>query len=83
MFDEKFLEVISHEGVVAIVSGGGSDPHVVNTWNSYLTVAGHNKLLIPAAGMRSIQKDVELNNRVQLTLGSREVQGLRSMGAGF
>ena len=83
MFDEKFLEVISHEGVVAIVSGNGSDPHVVNTWNTYLTVTDDDKLLIPAAGMKSIQQDVELNNRIQITLGSKEVQGLRFMGAGF
>ncbi len=83
MLNEKFLEVISHEGVVSIVSGDGSEPHVVNTWNSYLTITDDNKILIPAAGMKSTQKDAELNNRVQLTLGSREVQGLRSMGAGF
>jgi len=32
--------------------------------------------------MRSIEKDVKENNKVKLTLGSKEVQGLSMSGAG-
>ena len=35
-FPEKFYDVLNHEGVVSIVSWGENEPHVVNTWNSYL-----------------------------------------------
>ena len=33
MLTEKFFEVISHEGVVSIISWGKGEPHVANTWN--------------------------------------------------
>ncbi|MCO5386068.1 pyridoxamine 5'-phosphate oxidase family protein [Desulfosporosinus sp.] len=75
----------SHEGVVSIVTWGNDEPHIVNTWNSYLniTVTGDGRLLIPAAGMRKTQKNVEVNNKVKITLGSKEVMGYKFMGTGF
>lgn len=83
MFNEKFYEVVSHEGVVSIVSWANEEAHVVNTWNSYLDATQDGKLLIPAAGMRKTQENIEINNKVKVTLGSREVMGHRSMGTGF
>lgn len=82
MFNEKFLEVIAHEGVVAIVTWGADGAHVSNTWNSYLVVE-ENKLLIPAAGMRKTQGNIEQNHSVKVTLGAREVMGYKYMGTGF
>jgi uncharacterized pyridoxamine 5'-phosphate oxidase family protein len=82
MLNEKFFEIISHEGVVAIVTNGNEGAHVVNTWNSYLVIEG-DKILIPAAGMRKTQKNIEQNNKVKITLGSKEVMGHNFMGAGF
>ena len=82
MSNEKLYEVIRHEGVVAIVTSGNDEPHVVNTWNSYVVIE-NNKMLIPAAGMRKTQKNIEQNNRVLITLGSKEVMGHKHMGAGF
>ena len=52
---EKFLEVLQHEGVVSIMSWG-VDPHLVNTWNSYLVVTSDERILIPAYGFRKTQK---------------------------
>jgi hypothetical protein len=83
MINEKLLDVISHEGVVAIVSWSNDEAHVVNTWNSYLNVTEDGRLLIPAAGMRRTQKNVEVNNKVKVTLGSKEVMGHQYMGTGF
>lgn len=83
MLNEKFYEVISHEGVVSIVSWSNGDAHVVNTWNSYLNTVQDYKLLIPAAGMRKTESNINVNKRVKVTLGSREVMGYRSMGTGF
>jgi hypothetical protein len=82
--NEKFLEIIRHEGVVAIVSWGLKEPHVVNTWNSYLHVTADERILIPAAGMRKTQKNIEANNKVKITLGSKEVLGYKEyQGSGF
>ena len=84
MFNEKFNEVLTKEGVVSITSWSGENVHVVNTWNSYLVKSGENKLLIPAAGMRKTQKNIEANNKVILTLGSKEVLGYKDyQGTGF
>jgi hypothetical protein len=80
---DKFFEVINHEGVVSIVSWGITEPHIVNTWNSYLNITNDEKILIPAAGMHSIETDLKQNNKVKLTLGCKEVQGLFTAGAGF
>src|SRR5208337_2369190 len=83
MFSEKFLEVIGKEGVVSIVSCDENGPHVVNTWNTYLVTKDGDKLMIPAYAMRTTEKKQTQNNRVLLTVGSKEVMGHRGLGAGF
>jgi hypothetical protein len=80
---EKFLEVIKHEGVVSIMSWG-IEPHMVNTWNSYLVVTDDERILIPAYGFRKTQKNVDVNSKVKIALGSREVLGYKDyQGTGF
>ena len=79
----KFLEVLQHEGVVAIMSWG-IEPHMVNTWNSYLVVTEDERILIPAYGFRKTQKNVEVNSTVKITLGSKDVLGYKDYpGTGF
>lgn len=80
---EKFLEVLQHEGVVSIVSWG-IETHVANTWNSYLVVTDDERILIPAYGFRKTEKNVNVNNKVKLTLGSKDVLGNNDyQGTGF
>jgi len=81
---EKLYDVLQHEGVVSIVSWGNDEPHVVNTWNTYLVVTDDEHILIPAYGMRKTEKNVNVNHRVKLTLGSKEVLGYKDyQGTGF
>jgi hypothetical protein len=80
---EKFLEVLKHEGVVSIMSWG-VEPHLVNTWNSYLVVTDDERILIPAYGFRKTQKNIEINNKVKISLGSKDVLGYKDYpGTGF
>ncbi len=80
---EKFLEVLQHEGVVSIVSWG-IEPHVVNTWNSYLVITDDERILIPAYGFRKTEKNINVNNHVKITLGSKDVLGYKDYpGTGF
>lgn len=80
----KFFDVIKCEGVVSIVSWGNEEPHVANTWNSYLVVTEDERILIPAYGLRKTQRNVTANNKVKLTLGTREVLGYKDyQGTGF
>ena len=80
---DKFHEVLQHEGVVSIVSWG-IEPHVVNTWNSFLVITEDERILIPAYGFRKTEKNINVNNRVKLTLGTKEVLGHNNyQGTGF
>lgn len=84
MLTEKFYDVIKNEGVVSIVSWGESEPHIVNTWNSYITVTSDERLLIPAAIMRKTEKNININNKIKISLGSKEVIGYNDyQGTGF
>ena len=84
MLPEKFLRVLEHEGIVAIATqGADGQPHLVNTWNSYVQVTRDEHLLIPAGGMHKTEKNLSENNAVLLTAGSREVVGKHGPGAGF
>jgi len=81
---EKLYDVLQHEGVVSIVSWGNDEPHVVNTWNTYLVVTDDEHILIPAYGMRKTEKNIIVNHRVKLTLGSKDVLGYKDyQGTGF
>jgi hypothetical protein len=84
MLTEKFYDVLKTEGVVSIISWGTDEPHVVNTWNSYLIVTPDERILIPAYAMRRTEKNVNQNNKVKLALGSKEVLGYNDyQGTGF
>jgi predicted pyridoxine 5'-phosphate oxidase superfamily flavin-nucleotide-binding protein len=83
MLDPILLEVLKHEGVVAIATQGADGPHMVNTWNSYIQLANES-LLIPVGGMIKTEKNISTNKRVLLTLGTREVNGKHGRpGTGF
>ena len=83
MFDGKFMEVVSKEGVVAIVSCAENEAHVVNTWNSYLVFPDEQRILIPAWKMLETEKKITKNNNVLLTLGTKEVEGRMGPGTGY
>ncbi|MBM7868741.1 hypothetical protein JOC70_000210 [Clostridium pascui] len=83
MLTEKFYDVLKKEGVVSIVSCSNNEAHVCNTWNSYLVIVDENKILIPAAAMIKTEENVNINPKVKLTIGSKEVMGYNYMGTGF
>lgn len=80
---EPLLQILRHEGVVAIATQGPDGPHLVNTWNSYLQVTEDGRLLIPAGGMQHTEANLGAGGRVLITLGSREVPGQHGPGTGF
>jgi len=84
MLTDKFREVLENEGVVSILSWGVDEPHLVNTWNSYLVVTPDERILIPAYAMRRTEKNVNQNNKVKIALGSKDVLGYKDyQGTGF
>lgn len=83
MVPEKLLEIMKHDGVVAIATLGEDGPHLVNTWNSYLRISPDGRLFIPAGYMSKTEANVAYNPEVLITLGSSKVKGLHGAGAGF
>lgn len=84
MLPEKFHEVLKNEGVVSIVSWSTGEPHIVNTWNSYLVVTDDERVLIPAYAMRHTESNILQNPKVKLSLGSKAVLGYNDyQGTGF
>jgi hypothetical protein len=83
MIPGRLLQVLKHEGVVAIVTTGANGPHLVNTWNSYIQLTEDEHLLIPVGGMIQTEANVERNPDILMTLGTREVEGFRGPGTGF
>ena len=80
---EKAFKVLEHEGIVSIVTQYENKPHVVNTWNSYIQVTSEEYLLVPVGGMKNTEHNINKNNNVLITFGSREVDGFNSKGTGF
>jgi predicted pyridoxine 5'-phosphate oxidase superfamily flavin-nucleotide-binding protein len=83
MIDEKLLEIMKKDGVVAIATLGEDGPHLVNTWNSYLRISEDGRLFIPAGYMHKTEANIAYNPDVLITLGSSKVKGLHGPGAGF
>jgi len=84
MLNDKFFEVLKHEGVVSVVTWGNGEPNITNTWNSYLQIKDGNIILIPAAGFSRAEKDINVNDKVKIALGSRQVMGNNNyQGTGF
>ena len=84
MLSEKFFEVLKNEGVVSIVTWGRDEPHIVNTWNSYLVVTEDQRILIPAYAMLRTEKNLQQNNKLKMALGSKNVLGYKDYpGTGF
>lgn len=83
MIAETLLEILKHEGVVAIATLGADGPHLVNTWNSYVKISSDGRLLIPVGGMHKTETNISHNPLVLITLGTRMVQGRHGAGTGF
>ena len=85
MLNEKLLDILSHptDGCITMVTTGDAGPHLVNTWNSYITVTANDTLLIPASGFNKTEKNLSVHNEITLSIASKEIEGYRSKGTGF
>ena len=74
--NDKFRAVLAHEGVVTVLSWGATaEPHLVNTWNSYLEIVDGDRILIPAFGYRQTEKNVAVNPEGTAFCRFKEVEG--------
>ena len=69
---------------VAIVTTGENGPHVVGNWGDYMRTMGisDDTIILPAGRYLETERNLQKNNRIQLLVASRSVQGTRSKGQG-
>ena len=69
---------------VTIVTMGDDGPHVVGNWGDYMRLLGinENMLVFPVGRYHQTETNLRRNNRIQLLVASRKVQGTRSPGQG-
>ena len=70
---------------VTIVTAGDDGPHVVGNWGDYMRILGikEDMLIFPAGRYLQTEKNLRKNNRIQLLVASRKVQGMRTPGQGY
>ena len=70
---------------LTIVTTGDDGPHVVGNWGDYMRAVGigADTIVLPAGRYRQTEQNLRKNNRVQLLVASRKVQGTRSLGQGY
>ena len=81
--DQKFLAVIKDQTPATIVTVNAHPAHVVNTWSHYMQLVDDQILLIPSAGMHSIENDFPSDNHLTIAVGSYQVAGTTGTGCGF
>ena len=69
---------------VTIITTGDDGPHVVGNWGDYMRSLGINEetIIFPVGGYRTTEQNLRKNNRIQLLVASKKVQGSRSPGQG-
>ena len=78
-------EVCEATEFVTIVTTGDDGPHVVGNWGDYMRALGigADTIVLPAGRYRQTEQNLRKNDRVQLLVASRKVQGTRSPGQGY
>lgn len=80
---DKHHEVLKHEGFVSIMTSG-IEAHLVNSWNSYIVVTDVERLLFPAYAYKKTGKNLDVNNQITISVGSKNVLGYKDYpGTGF
>lgn len=79
----KLQEILNNERqeAVTMVTMGNEKPHITNTWKSYITVCDE-KFIIPVGGMKTTEENLKINNEIQISIASPEVQGFNFLGTG-
>lgn len=78
-------EVLEATEFVTIVTSGDDGPHVVGNWGEYMRALGieDDTIVFPAGRYHRTEQNLRKNNRIQLMVASRKVQGTRSPGQGY
>jgi len=83
--EKKCREVLDKTEWIAIATTGADGPHLAGTWGEYVKALGminDDTLLVPIGGYRKTEDNLEMNSRIELLCGTRQVQGTHGPGKG-
>jgi len=81
----KFKEIMDKTEWVAIATCGENGPHVVATWGDYvraLDTKDKEVIVVPAGHYNITEENLKKNNRVELLIASKQVEGTYGPGQG-
>jgi hypothetical protein len=83
--DGNCRDVCEATEFVTVITTGDDGPHVVGNWGDYMRALGigDDTIVLPAGRYRQTEQNLARNNRVQLLVASKKVQGTRSPGQGY
>lgn len=78
-------EVCEATEFTTIVTIGDDGPHLVGNWGDYMRKLGikDDTIVLPAGRYHQTEKNLRKNDRIQLMVASKAVQGTRSAGRGY
>lgn len=78
-------EVCEATEFTTIVTIGDDGPHLVGNWGEYMRKLGikDDTIVLPAGRYHQTEKNLRKNDRIQLMVASKAVQGTRSAGQGY
>lgn len=78
-------EVCEATEFVALVTSGADGPHVVGNWGEYMRSLGikADTIVFPAGRYHQTEANLREDNRIQLLVASKAVQGSRKPGQGY
>lgn len=77
----KCREVMDKTEWVTIVTSGADGPNLVATWGEYVRTIGIKDgevIIVPAGAYHKTEVNLKNNNRIELLIASRQVQGAYS-----
>ncbi len=81
----KCKEVMENTEWIAIATCGDDGPHLVATWGDYVRKIGIKDdtiIIIPAGKYDKTEENLKKNNRIELLIASKQVQGSHGPGQG-
>jgi len=78
-------EVCEASEFIAMITAGDDGPHVVGNWGDYMRALGieEDRIVLPAGRYRQTERNLARNDRMQLLVASKKVQGTRTPGQGY
>jgi hypothetical protein len=81
----KCKEIMDKADWIAIATAGTDGPHLAATWGDYVRKIGlvnDELVLVPMGGFRATERNLTVDNRIELLFATKLVPSAQSLGRG-